>query len=159
MKKDKYNYADAEVDYRAGAMSVNAIATKHGIPEPTLRREAKKRGWVKPTAQLKTDMVKLVEIDVLQSAGFVYVIYIDTSDGRFYKIGLSRKFDSRMASHQCSSPYEVCVAIAYFVGNMRAEESALHTIFASSRVRGEWFTLTQYDLAEISKRTLLVNHE
>lgn len=57
-KVDKYNFADAEVDYRAGTMSVNAIATKHGIPEPTLRREAKKRGWVKGLSSTKRMMVR-----------------------------------------------------------------------------------------------------
>jgi transposase-like protein len=57
-KKDKYNFSDAEVDYRAGAMSVNAIATKHGIPEPTLRREAKKRGWIKGLSSTKRAMVQ-----------------------------------------------------------------------------------------------------
>lgn len=57
-KADKYNFADAEVDYRAGSMSVNAIANKHGIPEPTLRREAKKRGWVKGLSSTKRIMVR-----------------------------------------------------------------------------------------------------
>lgn len=57
-KKQKYNFADAEVDYRAGLMSVNAIATKHGIPEPTLRREAKKLGWVKGLSSTKRVMVQ-----------------------------------------------------------------------------------------------------
>ncbi len=57
-RKEKYNFADAEVDYRAGSMSVNAVATKHGIPEPTLRREAKKRGWVKGLSSTKRAMVQ-----------------------------------------------------------------------------------------------------
>lgn len=57
-KADKYNFADAEVDYRAGSMSVNAIAAKHSIPEPTLRREAKKRGWVKGLSTTKRAMVR-----------------------------------------------------------------------------------------------------
>lgn len=56
-KRPKYNFDDAEVDYRSSAMSVNSIASKHGIPEPTLRREAKKRGWVKGLASTKRAMV------------------------------------------------------------------------------------------------------
>lgn len=55
---DKYNFADAEVDYRSGGLSTNAIAAKHGIPEPTLRREAKKRGWVKGLSSTKRAMVR-----------------------------------------------------------------------------------------------------
>lgn len=56
-KKAKYSFGDAEADYRAGSMSVRAIADKHGIPEPTLRREAKKYGWVKGLASTKRAMV------------------------------------------------------------------------------------------------------
>lgn len=55
MTKNVYPFDEAEVDYRAGAMSVNGIAKKHGIPEPTLRREAKKRGWIKATAPIDSD--------------------------------------------------------------------------------------------------------
>lgn len=55
---DKYNFADAEVDYRSGGLSTNAIAAKHGIPEPTLRREAKKRGWVKGLSSTKRAMAR-----------------------------------------------------------------------------------------------------
>lgn len=57
-KAQKYNFDDAEVDYRAGSMSARAIAEKHGIPEPTLRREAKKRGWVKGLSATKRIMVR-----------------------------------------------------------------------------------------------------
>lgn len=57
-KKPRHNFKDAEVDYRIGSMSVNAIAAKHGIPEPSLRMEAKKQGWVKGLASSKRVMVK-----------------------------------------------------------------------------------------------------
>ena len=56
-RRAKYNFADAEVDYRAGSMSVNAIATKHSIPESSLRAEAKRLGWVKGLAATKRAMV------------------------------------------------------------------------------------------------------
>lgn len=56
-KKPKYNFSDAESDYRSGILSVNAIATKHGIPEATLRREVKKLGWIKGLASTKRAMV------------------------------------------------------------------------------------------------------
>lgn len=144
-KAQKYNFDDAEVDYRAGSMSANAIATK--------------RGWVRPVSSIKVQKVAFCEIDSLASSGFVYVIYVDANGQRFYKIGLSKKFNTHMASHQCSSPFEVCVAIAYFVPNMRAEELALHAIYKNKRVRGEWFKLDDADLIGISRRTLLVSHE
>jgi hypothetical protein len=58
VKKPRHNFKDAEVDYRIGSMSVNAIAIKHGIPEPSLRMEAKKQGWIKGLASSKRAMVK-----------------------------------------------------------------------------------------------------
>ncbi|MGE0383424.1 MAG: GIY-YIG nuclease family protein [Gammaproteobacteria bacterium] len=91
------------------------------------------------------------------AAGFIYVIYIDDSaERRFFKIGLSSSFSCRFGSHQTSSPFAVCVAIAYFVGDMRQEETYLHQEFAAKRVRGEWFRLTDEDLCAIAARAKLV---
>lgn len=38
---------DAEADYRAGVLSVSAVARKHGLAESTLRRDARRLGWTK----------------------------------------------------------------------------------------------------------------
>lgn len=100
--------------------------------------------------------VKLVS-DELDRAGFVYVIYLeDAASERFYKIGMAASFTARFDRHQCSSPFTICVACAYFVGNMRTEERLLHAEFADKRVRGEWFRLTDSDLDKISRRAKLV---
>lgn len=56
-KQDKYNYTDAEVDYRSGLLSVRAIAAKYGMPEPSLRQEARTRGWIRGLAATKRTMV------------------------------------------------------------------------------------------------------
>lgn len=59
MARKTYPFEDAERDYRASsALSVNALAVKHGIPEATLRREAKKRGWIRGASETKRQMVK-----------------------------------------------------------------------------------------------------
>jgi len=58
MAKKEYPFSDAELDFCAGVMSVNAIAIKHGIPEPTLRREAKKRCWIRGATESKRQLVK-----------------------------------------------------------------------------------------------------
>lgn len=50
---------DAEADYVAGVSSVNAIAHKYGIPESTLRREAKLRGWVRTAPEVHRHRVAL----------------------------------------------------------------------------------------------------
>lgn len=48
---------DAEADYRAGVVSVNAIAQKYSIPESTLRREARKLGWTRVPADARRVLV------------------------------------------------------------------------------------------------------
>ena len=47
------------VDYCAGVLSVNAVAHKHGIPESTLRREAKRRGWMRANPEARRHRVAL----------------------------------------------------------------------------------------------------
>jgi len=49
----------AEVDYRAGILSVNAVAQKHGVPESSLRREAKRRGWTRASSEVRRQEVAL----------------------------------------------------------------------------------------------------
>jgi DNA-binding MurR/RpiR family transcriptional regulator len=58
MSTDKYDFAAAEIDYRAGGYSINALAAKHGIPEPTLRRYAKREGWIKGSSDVKRELVR-----------------------------------------------------------------------------------------------------
>jgi hypothetical protein len=54
----QYDFDAAELDYMAGGWSVNALANKYGIPEATLRRYAKRHGWVKGNAEVKRGMVR-----------------------------------------------------------------------------------------------------
>jgi hypothetical protein len=54
-------------------MSVRAIADKHSIPEPTLRREAKKQGWVKGLAATKRAMVS----DAMAGADLTHLLTHD----------------------------------------------------------------------------------
>lgn len=41
----KYDWESAAKDYKAGLLSVRAVAEKHGIPESTLRSKAQTKGW------------------------------------------------------------------------------------------------------------------
>ena len=55
---EKYDFAAAELDYRAGGYSINALAARHAIPEPTLRRYAKREGWIKGSSDVKRELVR-----------------------------------------------------------------------------------------------------
>ena len=149
-----------ELDYRAGIKSLREIADGSGVSHVAVSKRAKRDGWEREKhprqSEPKRSPVKLVS-DELDRAGFVYVIYLeDTASERFYKIGMASSFTARFSTHQCASPFPICVACAYFVGNMREEERFLHSEFADKRVRGEWFRLTDSDLTVIAKRAKLV---
>lgn len=149
-----------EMDYRAGIKTLRQIADENGITHGAVNKRAKRDGWERDLSHgnaRRLEPVRLVEVDEMSKAGFVYVIYMeDSAKERFYKIGMASSFTARFSAHQCASPFDLCVACAYFVGNMRAEEAYLHTEFADNRIRGEWFRLSDEDLELVAKRAKLV---
>ena len=157
--KTKVDWELVEKHYRAGLLSLREIAKEAGCTEGAIRKRAKKDGWSrgeKPVAPKEDRSVRLSQMtDELEGRGFVYVVFIHTGSEFFYKIGLATHLDGRIKGHQTSSPFEIRLAIAYFVPNMRAEERTLHALFAHKRVRGEWFQLDREDLELIAKRSLL----
>ena len=156
MCKPAIDWEAVERDYRAGILSVREIGAKCGCTHTAINKRAKRDGWERERAARQQEPVRLVS-DELDRAGFVYVIYLeDTASERFYKIGMAASFTARYDAHQCASPFPICVACAYFVGNMRAEERFLHAEFSDKRVRGEWFRLADSDLDQIARRAKLV---
>jgi hypothetical protein len=156
--KKEVDWKVVEREYRAGVKTMRKLADEHGISHAAVGKRAKRDGWTR-TAVLATpekSAVVLTPLDEMSSDGFLYVIYLDSGSERFYKIGMSKRFGSRLEQHQCASPFDICVAICYFTGNMRNEERALHQRFAAQNVRGEWFRLSDDDLAEIALRAKLV---
>lgn len=157
--KPQPDWKAIELDYRAGIKTLREIADAHGITHGAINKRAKRDGWtrdLKAKIQAKAKKV-ILEDDAMSAAGFVYVIYMDDSaDRRFYKIGMAGSFGARFNAHQCASPFSICVACAYFVGNMRLEEKVLHSMFAGKRVRGEWFLLDDEDIAAIAARAKLI---
>ena len=154
--KKPIDWEAIERDYRAGILSVREIGAKCGCTHTAINKRAKRDGWERDRAARQQEPVRLVS-DELDRAGFVYVIYLeDTASERFYKIGMAASFTARCDAHQCASPFPICVACAYFVGNMRAEERFLHAEFSDKRVRGEWFRLADSDLDQIARRAKLV---
>lgn len=150
-----------ERHYRAGLLSLREIAKEGGVTEGAIRKRAKKDGWTRNlvrTVQHKVDrsVPLAASADELARAGFVYAIYFEVAGERYYKVGMAQHVESRMSGHQGSVPFELRVAIAYYVDNMRKEESVLHYMFGDSLIRGEWFKLSQEQLKAMAERALLV---
>ena len=143
-----------EFDYRAGQLSSREIVADGGVSHTAVNKRAKRLGWSRSTKLIKTAPVLLEE--PVAKAGFVYVIFLDAPGDRFFKIGMSSFFSARFNDHKCASPFDVLVACAYFTSDMRSEERALHEKYKLQNVRGEWFRLSDMDLAEIAARSLLL---
>lgn len=155
-KKAARDWEAIERDYRSGQFTDRELGEKYGITHAAVQKWAKREGWQKASAPRRASApaIAAVERSPESRAGFIYVIYQDCED-RIYKIGMSAALESRLKAHQCGSPYELRIACAYFVPDMRAEEAVLHAMFQASQVRGEWFRLSVADLRLIAARSLL----
>jgi hypothetical protein len=76
-----------------------------------------------------------------------YIYLVKASD--YYKIGLSKQPKVRFSQIglQLPFPYEVLHLIS--ATNMYEAESKLHQKYAHQRLNGEWFSLTENEVAEI----------
>ncbi len=161
------DYGRIEPGWREGLLSVPQLAEEYekATGQPVTRQAINKHfrelGIPRDLAaknRAKASAPVVIEEDEFSEQGFVYVIYLDCVE-RYYKIGMAKHFNSRFTTHQCSSPFKVCVACCFFVPNMRIAETYLHHKFAHKRVRGEWFDLDSDDLREIALESLLVQTE
>jgi hypothetical protein len=149
------DWSAIEINYRLGIKALRQIATEQGLTEGAIRKRAKKGDWEHAPKPARS-VVLTQQADEFDRSGFVYVVFIDAAGERLFKIGMASHFDSRLKSHQCPSPFDICVACAYFVPDMRHEERALHEQFADKRIRGEWFRLTSEDVRALAARAALV---
>jgi hypothetical protein len=80
------------------------------------------------------------------NAGFVYIV---RGDNGLAKIGRTRQLRGRIQMIRSSSAVAIDVIRVYDAENYRALEPALHQ-FAEGRLeRGEWFRLSDDDLARV----------
>ncbi|WP_372240635.1 GIY-YIG nuclease family protein [Pseudomonas sp. R4-34-07] len=78
--------------------------------------------------------------------GFVYLVQ---SAMGYCKIGSSRSVPRRMRQLQCANPEPLILLHQFSSTNARQDEFALHAQFAGKRVRNEWFSLTEADVAVV----------
>lgn len=99
--------------------------------------------WAKQKREKRKSAV--AEIDNFtndETVGFVYLVKM----GEHYKIGISIYPDVRLKEFtQLPHPLEKILAIR--VRDYKYCEEELHKIFAKKRVRGEWFSLEEKDIA------------
>lgn len=112
----------------------------------------------------RTDIVKSIKVDNIgkvvsielhpRGAGNLYLI---TSDSGYTKIGYAENMYKRFAQIDVSSPSRLTIHHFRWVNHVRDLEVALHEKFAHLRHKGEWFKLSDGDLAEAVR--MIDSHE
>lgn len=92
-----------------------------------------------------SDPVRPAPID---RSGYVYLI----RGGGYYKIGKARDLDARIKWFEIKLPFEVELVLSIRSEDYSALERELHTAFEHKRTNGEWFALTEEDVAWIEER-------
>lgn len=77
---------------------------------------------------------------------YIYVFQM----GSYYKIGVSNEYLKRLKHIDRNSPYPV--NYIYHGNNVVGLEQELHHHFNNSRIKGEWFSLTEEELLWIMNR-------
>lgn len=75
--------------------------------------------------------------------GWIYIL----EGGGYYKIGQSINPDRRIKQISPVLPFDVTIYHTYPAENVDYEEAMLHQMFHDCRANGEWFHLTEEDLA------------
>ena len=77
-------------------------------------------------------------------SGFVYLLRSSLG----FKIGCARNPERRIAEIATLLPFEVSIEHIFPAPDMYSAEFALHFHFESKRIRGEWFSLDESDVAD-----------
>ena len=78
-------------------------------------------------------------------AGHVYVL----KSGEYYKIGRSRNVEKRARALQTASPFPVDIVAAVATSDAVSVERELHRRYAHAHVGGEWFALSDAEVADL----------
>jgi len=91
------------------------------------------------------------------SDSFVYVV----RSGDYHKIGVASDISKRIKALQIGNPIKIKLTLIIKNSEMDAYllEKCLHEVFEAKRVSGEWFVLTNDDIAFLGREYHSVHHE
>lgn len=87
--------------------------------------------------------MKITKYEWVKPKGFVYIL--DGGNG-LYKIGMSKTPKIRIRTLGVCLPFDLVTVCLIGSDDYITLEQELHDVFASKRVRGEWFRLNNDDL-------------
>lgn len=92
-----------------------------------------------------------MEVSLPQPDGVVYLL----KAGPFYKIGKASNFNKRLKQIKLQLPYPVEVIHLIKSYDITGVETYWHRTFREKRANGEWFLLTDGDVNEFSKHSIM----
>lgn len=95
----------------------------------------------------KRELIKLGYMIPLPQKGWIYIVQC----GDHYKIGKTKNVKRRFIQLQSSMPYPLRLEHQSQHDNVVQVERELHTMFHDKWIRGEWFKLSDEDLAWFKK--------
>ena len=85
--------------------------------------------------------------------GHIYLVR--EVNGIHHKIGRAKDIDSRLSVFSVKLPFKVDLAFSFMSGDYKSAEAILHEHFASYRVDGEWFNLSEDHIEQIKDMEFL----
>ncbi len=103
--------------------------------------------WVSSLDERRTLRVQGANMKKKHGPGYLYLIHAVGTD--LYKIGLATNVARRFLAISYAVPFDIDLLHIIPTDRQLDGEQFLHQVFAEKRVRGEWFRLTQRDVAAI----------
>ena len=98
-----------------------------------------------PTFLDVTGIRNLIDYTYTNHGNAVYIM----KSGDAYKIGFTNDVKSRMIDIQLANPNLITLEHVIYTNNHVEVESMLHEIFSAKNIRGEWYMLSDTDVAHI----------
>jgi hypothetical protein len=125
----------------------------HSDTSPTVRRKTDGSGDFEPVILHLTASLEVMAADRDTSFLTSYVYVIEAIGLGLFKIGKANDFATRFPSYRTECPVECRPVIAGVVPNefVGQIERGLHRRYADKRKKGEWFALSEDDLARLAQ--------
>jgi hypothetical protein len=124
-------------------ISLRKIQVETGINHQTINDRAKLLNWNKGVSEFS-------KRGIIPIPSILYLITAKELDG-IYKIGITNDIEFRLSSFQTGCPYKLFASRVYVCDNPKGVEFSLHAFFKKKRLEGEWFELTDVDIAYIDE--------
>lgn len=122
-------------------------AHEESLARVKVQLERKRRKQLKEVGK-SVNLREWVGERYIRRGGYIYILK-DTEISGYYKIGKTTQPHERMKAFGVLLPFAVELIHVIQCDNANRVEAHLHQHYASKRQRGEWFNLTDEDIAEL----------